>query len=383
MVALVFIIFVVLAAIPFAVYPLVMLVLARARRQTIHASGSGQTTEPSVTVIVAAYNEQDSITKTVESLLAQEYPRDKFKIIVFSDGSSDRTEEIVRSFSGQGVGLVRFEGRIGKTECQNRMVERLSSDVIIFSDGNVHWQPRAVKNLVAPFSDARVGATTGALHLVRAARVEQVQEGLFRKVDDIIKKGESALSASIGVNGPIYAVRRSDYIRLAPHLVSDLVLPFLLVARGRRVLYVPSAVTLEPTTPSIWHEFRRKRRLVTQGFVALPLLCRAAFFGRRPALLLTLLISHKMLRWIGIELLLAAFIVSLLGLPAGGYIVVVVVELALIIAALVGIWSAVRKRPIPILDPLGYFLMTNIASLLGWLDAVRGKTATTWVPQPR
>jgi cellulose synthase/poly-beta-1,6-N-acetylglucosamine synthase-like glycosyltransferase len=378
MVALVFTIFVVLAAVPFAVYPLVMLMLARVRRQP-----ASPASEPTISVVVAAYNEQDSIAKTLESLLAQEYPRDKCKIVVFSDGSSDRTEEIVKSFSGQGVGLVRFEGRIGKTECQNRMVERLTSDVIVFSDGNVHWQPQALKNLVAPFGDARVGATTGALHLVRAGTVEQVQEGLFRKVDDIIKKGESALSASIGVNGPIYAVRRSDYIRLAPHLVSDLVLPFLLVARGRRVLYIPSAVALEPSTPSIWHEFRRKRRLVTQGFVALPILYRAAFYSRRPALLLTLLVAHKMLRWIGIELLLAAFIVSLLGIPATAYVVVVLVEFALVIAALMGILASARKRPIPILDPLGYFLLTNIASLLGWLDAVGGKTATTWVPQPR
>ncbi|MFO0704587.1 MAG: hypothetical protein U0517_01250 [Candidatus Andersenbacteria bacterium] len=195
---------------------------------------------------------------------------------------------------------------------------------------------------------------------------------MSRRLDHVIKQGESRLLSTVGVNGPIYAVRRSDYIRLQPRLVSDLVLPVLLVARGKRVEYVPEAVGLEPSTTSVWQEFRRKRRLVTQGFVALPLLLRAATPLRRPGLCM-LLLSHKFLRWIGVELLgltlIATLALVLVGAP--GFGVVLVLQVAALLAAGLGLLFSPFAA-------LAFFVLTNVASLVGAIDYLRGETATRW-----
>ncbi|MFH0830782.1 MAG: glycosyltransferase family 2 protein, partial [Parcubacteria group bacterium] len=285
------------------------------------------------------------------------------------------------SHGTQSVTLVRYEGRLGKTECQNRMVAGSSAEVVVFSDGNVHWAPGALSKLVAPFADTTVAATTGALHLKRGEQTEQINEGLFRRLDHLIKKGESSLLSTIGVNGPVYAVRRKDYIRLQPHLVSDLVLPVLLIARGRRVFYVPQAQVLEPAAPTIWHEFRRKRRLVTQGLVALPLLLRASHPLRQPWLFF-LLLSHKILRWFGVELLIFAFIATLALIYLPLFQIVLSIELVLLAAAGLGLLflrntpkSPSRSR---LLSALSFFVLTNTASLLGAYDYLRGHSATRW-----
>lgn len=269
------------------------------------------------------------------------------------------------------------------------------SDIVAFSDGNILWRRDALRQLVQPFVERQVGATTGALHLIRkipstngdpAPTVERANEGLFRRFDHSIKKGESALLSTVGVNGPIYAVRLTDYIRLQPHLVSDLVLPLLLVARGRQVRYVPEAIGLEPATTSVWQEFKRKRRLVVQGFVALPLLLRAANPLRRP-LLFALLLSHKVLRWIGVELLAISFIatialVVLASVVQPVFAIALIVEIAALLLAVLGLLftNSARGRP-ALIEALSFFVLTNVASLVAVVDYVRGETATRWHTQ--
>jgi cellulose synthase/poly-beta-1,6-N-acetylglucosamine synthase-like glycosyltransferase len=365
-----------LAVYGFLGYPLLML-LVRATQRRKAAQNLSDAQLPSVTLIVAAHNEEKRIAATLRSLVAQRYPHQKMTIAVFSDGSTDRTERIVRTFAEEGVLLVRFE-RLGKTECQNRMAEQTTADVLGFVDGNVVWQPNALRELVAPFLDPRVAATSGALQLMKEDREEKNNEGLFRRLDHVIKMGESRLLSTIGVNGPIYAVRRDQYIRLRSDLVSDLVLPILLIAQGKKVTYVPQAVALEPASETIWQEFKRKRRLVTQGMVALPYLLKAAHPLRRP-LLFFMLVSHKLLRWFGIELLILAFVVSLFLITSPLFSVIVIVEVALLALAGLGIW--LNRLPVPFLKALSYFVLTNIAGLFGSIDAVRGQRAVTWKTQ--
>ena len=385
-----------LALYTFLVYPALLWLIVRIKKPLSQTTPidrvAGAATAPplKVSIVVAAYNEQETISATLKSLLAQDYPRDLREIVVFSDGSTDTTDEIVKQFAPHGVRLIRFEGRIGKTECQNRVVERLTGDVVVFSDSNVRWQRDAVRILVQPFTDRQVACTTGALHLVKplpqpvtqqdGPQLERVDEGLFRRLDHAIKRGESALLSTIGVNGPMYAVRRSEYVRLQAHLVSDLVLPVLIAARGRRVVYVPEAIGFEPASRSVWFEFHRKRRLVTQGWVALPLLFRAADPIKRPALS-ALLISHKVLRWLGIELLALSFIATLVLAALGQpwFILALAVELAALITAGLGLlFSDDQRGESPLLAALSFFVLTNIAGLVGTIDYFRGKTATRW-----
>lgn len=340
---------------------------------------------PKVAIIVAAHNEEASIASTLDALLAQEYPADRRSITVFSDGSTDRTEEIVKSFVSRGVQLLSYE-RLGKTECQNRTVAALASDVevVAFADGNVRWEPQSLAALVAPLRDT-VAATTGRLTLERtstkgtagAASEERQHEGLFRRFDEVVKAGEAALSSTIGVNGPIYAVRRREYIQLRADLVSDLVLPVLLVARGRRVMYVREAVAREPASPDIWTELKRKCRLVTQGLVALPLLLRAGWRSRTPGLL-PMLVFHKVLRWFGFELLFVSFAAQALLMPRSLATAVVVVGLIALAGALVAIARAAIGRSAGPLMPLGYFLLTTFGGVLGKVDLLLGRRAAIW-----
>jgi len=395
-----------LALYTFLGYPLLMLFVSKIMRPRKRPDTSGQQkqAELRVAVVVAAYNERENIVATLKSFITQDYPHHRFEVVVFSDGSTDGTDDVVHSFAsnrsngGPVIRLVRYEGRLGKTECQNRTVEQLLThgrpDVVVFSDGNILWQKDALRLLVEPFADQRVGATTGALHLVRrngsAMTLEKTNEGLFRRFDHAIKKGESRLLSAVGVNGPIYAVRTDQYVRLQQHLVSDLVLPLLIAARGKRVEYVPEAIGLESATDSIWHEFRRKRRLVTQGFVALPLLLRAAHPWRRPGLNF-LLISHKVLRWVGIELLgislVATVVLVILASPVQPVFVgVLLLEIASLLLATLGILFSEKDGDEPngtatgpaILEALSFFVLTNIASLVAVVDYVRGETATRW-----
>lgn len=375
-----------LAAAAFIGYPLVAAVAARRKRApTPEAAPSAWregTFKPKVAIVVAAHNEEHAIAATLDSLLAQDYPADRRSIVVFSDGSTDKTESVVRSYENRGVELVTF-ARLGKTECQNRVVESLGADVevVAFADGNVRWEPQSLAALVAPLRD-NVAATTGKLMLERKQLFdptveEREHEGLFRRFDEAVKAGEDALGSTIGVNGPIYAVRRREYIRLRADLVSDLVLPVLLVARGKRVAYVPAAIAREPASPDVWTELRRKRRLVTQGLIALPLLLRAGWRSRTPGLL-SMLVLHKVLRWFGLELLILSFAAQILLLPRAFYGVTVTIGLLALAGALVAIARAATNRSAGPLMPLGYFLLTTFGGLLGKFDLLRGERAATW-----
>ncbi|MFO0702630.1 MAG: glycosyltransferase family 2 protein [Candidatus Andersenbacteria bacterium] len=374
-----------LAAAAFVGYPIAMVVAAavRAPRRSQALASAPPPQPPKVAIVIAAYNEEAGIAHTLESMFAQDYPSDRRKIIVFSDGSTDTTDEVVRGFASRGVQLVRYP-RLGKTECQNRTVESLPADidVVAFADGNVRWERGALTALVAPFAQQNVAATTGKLMYQRAtvagaAVEEREHEGLFRRVDESIKAGESALVATVGVNGPIYAVRRSEYVRLRADYVSDLVLPVLLVARGRRVVYVPAAIAREPASPDVVAELARKRRLVTQGLVALPLLVRAGWRSRTPGLL-SMLLFHKVLRWFGLELLALSFVLMVALLPRPVYVVTVSLGLLAIAGALVAIARALSHRSAGPLMPLGYFLLTTWGGVLGKVDLLRGERAATW-----
>jgi len=377
-----------LAAAAFLGYPAVTYIAAAVRsRRRSRQKPEPQAWEvgklkPKVAVVVAAHNEERAIAATLDSLLAQDYPADRRRIVVFSDGSTDKTESVARGYASRGVELVTF-ARLGKTECQNRVVESLGADVevVAFADGNVRWEPQSLAALVAPLR-GNVAATTGKLMLERKQLFdptieEREHEGLFRRFDEAVKAGEDALGSTIGVNGPIYAVRRREYIRLRADLVSDLVLPVLLVARGRRVAYVPDAVAREPASPDVWTELRRKRRLVTQGLAALPLLLSASWRSRTPGLL-SMLTFHKILRWFGLELLVLSFAAQILLLPRAFYGVTVTIGLLALAGALVAIARAATNRSAGPLMPLGYFLLTTFGGVLGKFDLLRGERAATW-----
>jgi cellulose synthase/poly-beta-1,6-N-acetylglucosamine synthase-like glycosyltransferase len=163
----------------------------------------------SVSIIIAAYNEEKVIEDKINNTFEIDYPKDKFEIIVFSDASTDKTDEIVGRYQEKGVKLLRIEGKKGETYCQNKAVEIAKGKIIVFSDANSIYQKDAIKKLVRNFKDEQVGCVSGELKYISGKDInrDNNSEGIYWKYEKILKRLESKISSLVGANGAVYAVR--------------------------------------------------------------------------------------------------------------------------------------------------------------------------------
>ena len=208
---------------------------------------------PSVTLIVAAHNEEDVIARRVENLLALDYPPELVDIVVASDASTDRTHEIVRGIAANEPRVSLLEcPRGGKVAAQNRAVAASEADVVAFSDANATWAPAALRNLVRAFADPDVAYCCGRL-VLEAADGTNV-EGAYWRMETWLREQEAETGSITGGNGSIYAVRRSDYVDVDARFGHDLSFPYLMVQRGRRAAYDPEARAFENPQPCAIHQ---------------------------------------------------------------------------------------------------------------------------------
>jgi cellulose synthase/poly-beta-1,6-N-acetylglucosamine synthase-like glycosyltransferase len=266
-------------------YPLGASALARLRERPVRAAPI----EPSVTVVVAAYNEEPVIARRLENLLALDYPRDRLELVVTSDASSDRTEEIARGFPG--VRVVR-NPRGGKVAAQDNAVRAAHSEVVAFTDANATWAPNALRTLVANFADPDVAYVCG--RLVLEAPDGSNREGVYWRYELAQRLAESRLGSITGGNGSIYAVRRSDYVEVDPRWGHDLSFPYRMVQAGRRAVYEPEARAFEQPTPSNETEYLRKVRMFEHCW---EITLRGSMLRRLPPGYLLQVISHRVLRY--------------------------------------------------------------------------------------
>ncbi len=212
----------------------------------------------SVSVIVAAYNEESVIERRLENLLELDYLPDLLELVVASDASTDGTDELVERFADRGVRLVRCPRR-GKVAAQNHAVRETHGEILAFSDANATWAPDALRRLVRNFADPDVAYVCGRLELREADGTNR--EGAYWRYELKLRAAESALGSVTGGNGAIYAVRRADYVEVDPRFGHDLSLPYLMVQRGRRAVYEPEALAFEKPSRDIEDEYRRKVRM--------------------------------------------------------------------------------------------------------------------------
>jgi len=360
-------------------YPFLLGLLALFRRKQVRMN---KAYEPTASLIIAAYNEEAVIKEKIENSLKLDYPEDKLEIIVFSDASTDRTDEIVRSFANKGVKLLRIEGRKGKTFCQNEAAKMATGEILVFSDANSMYQLDAIKKLVRHFTDPNVGCVSGELRYQSGP--ESVKgESVYWRYEQLLKRLETSISSVVSANGAIYAVGKSCYVPLPADVISDFVEPLELIRNGYRVVYEPEAIASETTAADSEREFQRRVRIVTRSVQSL-LRYRSLLDLLNPfqnGVFSIQLWSHKVLRWFSGVFLLLTFA---LNIPLVGQGLIYTITMSgqgffYFLAAWGLLSEAWLKQKAPKLPHiLYYFCLSCYAMLKGLYQALSGKTIVTW-----
>ncbi len=334
--------------------------------------------EPSVTFLISAYNEEKSIKGKLEDTLALDYPKDKLQILVASDGSTDRTDEIVKGFSSEGVLLCRVEGRVGKTETQNQAVKQATGEIIVFSDATTKYRKDAVRKIVRNYADPGVGAVSGRYEYMNPTG-GAVGAGtmLFWNYENFIKRRQTAIRTITGCCGCIYSLRRELYEPLPREIISDLVEPLKILEKGYRIVFEQDAVAFEITEEKAEEEYSMRVRVITRGMNGLAYVRNLLNPFQYPFVSFQL-ISHKILRWMVPAFALLVFAANLLLLDRGFYRVTMGLQTGFYLSAFAG-WLLDRKGGKARLFSLPmYFCIVNLAAVQALLNFLKGRRMTTW-----
>ena len=368
---------VVAIAYTYAGYPLLLMVVSRFRGKPVLRLEF----TPTVTVIIAAYNEERDLAEKLENTLALDYPKSKLEIIVTSDCSTDRTDEIVRSFEPRGVRLHRQTERLGKTAAQNAAVEKATGEILLFSDATTHYRADVLRLMAPSFADESVGCVTGNVIYAHDAG-SSVSHGTrsYWNYEFLLKKHESAITSLIGVCGCMYAVRKSAYVPLYHEACSDFLVATTMVRQGLRAVYEPEAVCVEEPNAKGSKELAVRVRIITQTLADL-WRNRDVLNPFRKGFYAVQLLSHKVMRYLVPLFLIALFITSaVLAFKNLFYATVFIAQVCFYFAAAASalmVRLGINSRWLALPQ---YFVITNVACLIALIKLVRGERYVRWEP---
>ncbi|MEZ4682483.1 MAG: glycosyltransferase family 2 protein [Caldilineaceae bacterium] len=379
----------VLIAYSYIGYPLLIWLLARlfGNGRAPEAVREAMCTLPSVTLLIAAYNEEAALAAKLENCLSLDYPRHQLQILVAADGSDDGTVAIAEAYAARGIELSYSAQRAGKMAAINRAMAGARGEIVLFSDANNLYTRETIRALVAPFAEARVGAVTGAKVIVRGDGVLGESEGLYWKYEAFIKGQESRLGNCVGVAGEIFAVRRALFHPLPGTIINDdAYMAMELLRRGHQIRYAATARSYERISLSAADEITRRTRINAGRYQALAE-ARGLLPWRRP-LVLWQLISHKFLR----------LFVPLAMIGALGSNLLLVVNnsanerwpAALLLLQILFYLAAIVGNTLPLPGKLGkllylptFLVNSNWAALVGLVRFVRRRQSAQWQRVPR
>jgi cellulose synthase/poly-beta-1,6-N-acetylglucosamine synthase-like glycosyltransferase len=337
--------------------------------------------EPSVSVIITAYNEEKDIAAKLRNTLELDYPKETIEIIVASDGSTDGTDEIVRSFGSDGVKLFRQEGRLGKTSAQNTAVEMAAGEIILFSDATTMYRPDVLRAMLPSFADDTIGCVSGKLIYVDPANTG-IGTGArsYWSYETFLKKAESRACSLIGVSGCLYAVRRSAYVPMYAEACSDFLIATAIFEQGLRTVYEPDAVCTEETNNRAERELQMRVRVITQTYTDL---WRHSYMMNpvRSGFYAVQLFSHKVLRY-SVPMWLVALLASSFALSFSSsiFLLIFLAQCGVYGAAVLS-WALGRGgKNIGLMAVPQYFLLTNVASVMAFFRFIKGDKLATWEP---
>ncbi|MCF8108015.1 MAG: glycosyltransferase family 2 protein [Desulfohalobiaceae bacterium] len=363
-------------------YHILLCLLFLIRPQTVQK----RDIQPSVSLVLAVYNEEGSIEKKLQNCLDLEYPEHLLDIVLVSDGATDRTNALLKDWSQKHPRLkVHFmEQNIGKTPCLNHVLPNLRGEIILLTDANA-WLPQQTLDALLPaFADPQVGLVTGSTHYV-APEVKDAPHShgisIYTRLEQLAKTLETMTGSCVGADGALFALRRSLFSPLDSEDINDFVLPLRVVRAGYRAVYVQEAICLESTAGDMSSEFHRQQRITTRTLQALrrnkDLLNPLAF-----PLFALKLISHKLMKFLTPLFLIIALGTNLVLIPESLlYAGLFSMQLALYSLALLGYIQDRKNRDFSVSRLPYSFVTTNAAMLWGWFRFLSGHRTVTWKPE--
>jgi cellulose synthase/poly-beta-1,6-N-acetylglucosamine synthase-like glycosyltransferase len=359
-------------------YPLLVYLISALRPLKVHKK---EHYEPTVSLIIVAYNEEKDLRAKLENTLALDYPKEKLEVIVASDCSTDRTDEIALEFASRGVRLHRQPERLGKTPAQNVAVELAQNEIILFSDATTAYEPNVLREMMPSFADETVGCVAGKLIYVDPAGTG-VGRGArsYWNYETFLKQRESQACSLIGASGCLYAVRRVAYRPMYPEACSDFLIVTKIMEQGLRAVYEPKAVCTEETNRNARKELRMRVRVISQTLTDLwrhrqmmnPF--RSGFYAIQ-------LISHKLFRYFVPFMLLGIFVSTLaLARHSLMFRLLFIAQASFYIFAVIAFMLERAGVRVGLLSLPQYFVLTNLASVIALYKTLRGERFAKWEP---
>lgn len=360
----------------YAGYPAILLCLAAVLDRKNKACDSVEYL-PFISFIIAAHNEEQVIKNKLVNCLALDYPREKLEFFVVSDQSNDRTEEIVGEFSNEQIILLRTEGRLGKTGAQNTAVRQAAGEVLVFSDANSLWENGALRALVTPFADPRVGYVCGRLRYTNTRdAVAGYSESLYWRYEIFLRRLESATGSITAGNGAIYAVRTDNYHYFANDESHDFEFPRYIINLSQKAIYVADAVAYEKAGSTSADEYKRKTRMMARVWGSIfrhPGALNPFYNGIFYTWKFT---SHRLLRYLAPLPLGIAFGSGVNLFPTNIiYQALLSIQIGFYALALAG--AVYQLKPRLFYIPY-YFCLFNLSSIVGMAKSLSGFTPSYW-----
>ncbi|MDH2432985.1 glycosyltransferase family 2 protein [Pokkaliibacter sp. MBI-7] len=333
----------------------------------------------SISIIVAAHNEERHIEGKIKSLLEQDYLPSARQIIIASDGSTDDTVALARTFNHPDI-LVLDLPRQGKQAALNTAVQYASGDVLVFTDADNQWFPSTLGALMAPFSDTAVGATGGNMIIAKPGHALSQGDSLYRRYEAWIRRAENQTGCTVALDGALLAIRRSLFQAIPSDVNDDFFISTCAPAAGKHLVYVDAAKVLDEGVDETNKQFSRRLRVTLGGLQSLAyrkqLMNPLRFGGYAVAL-----ISHKLIRRLA-PLLLIPLILSNLALwqHHGFYQTALLCQIAAYAVAIVGLLDHTKRLPKPF-RLAGYTLISLSGMAIAVIQFIFGKRLKMWNPQ--
>jgi poly-beta-1,6-N-acetyl-D-glucosamine synthase len=362
-------------------YGLVIFLLSKIRGRKKSPLNQPDSLLPEVTILIAAYNEEQFIEEKIKNTLSLDYPADKLSVFFVTDGSTDSTPDIIKKF--HAVKLFHETQRRGKIHAVNRVMKFVKTPIVIFSDANTILNVEAIKNIVQHYQDPSVGGVAGEKRIFKLAEdnASGAGEGFYWKYESFLKKKDSEVYSIVGAAGELFSIR-TELFEEPDHntIIEDFVLSLGITAKGFRFAYEPDAYAMETASANVNEEWKRKVRICAGGFQAMAKL-KTLLNPFRHGILSFQYISHRVLRWTLAPLFLPVIFICNIFLAIQGPLflkLMLAAQVGFYLLAFLGYLLRDKKISIKGFFVPYYFTVMNLSVYAGFARYMKGKQSVVW-----